>query len=172
MKHSSGKCNRHLVPAATTMLFHKAEDPKDFHWSFSPILRWLRLIGVDMNSNDLPSIRQRIYQYSLFACHVCIHVFFFIHLWNSEKRESVWIIGTQNTLTFSWTFTVHMINMSVNAVATHFLLLFHVTKKWNYLLHSFEALKNHVDPNLKVKLHRASATTVVYVIVTVQYRIS
>ena len=169
MECYSSKCNTHLASIAEAMWFQEPTEFKDLDWSFGPILRWLRLIGVDLNSYESPSIRQRVYQLSLFGCNVLLQVAFVFHLAADDKKESVWIIGKQKTLTFYWTFMTDMINVSLNAVVTHFLLLFYVGKRWKNLNASIKTVKEHFDADLKVKLRRMSVVAVVYVIVTVQY---
>ena len=149
MECYSPKYKTHLASVAEAMWFQEPTKSKDLDWSFVPILRLLRLIGVDLNSYESPSIRQRVYQLSLFGCNVLLQVAFVFHLAADDKKESVWIVGKQKTLTFYWTFMADMINISLNAVVTHFLLLFYVGKRWKNLKDSIETVKEHVDAHFE-----------------------
>ena len=167
MECYSPKCNTHLTSVAEAMWFQEPTESKDFDWSFSPILRWLRLIGVDLNSYESHSICQRVYQLSLFGCNVFIQAVYFLVA--VDEKESVWIVGKKRTSTFYWTWLTGTINMTFNALVTHSLLLFYVGKRWKNLKASIKAVKGHFDADLKVKLRRNSVVAVIYVIVAVQY---
>lgn len=157
--------HRHPVVVSETMWFHEVEDLSNFDWVLSPTLGWLRLIGVDLNSHGSLPMQRRIYQIFLFACHVCLHLSFFFYLSRSKDKESVWITGEQQTITFLTTFFVYMTNMSLNAVVTHTLLLFHVAERWKHLRFTLGATKYNIDPDFTVKCRRISLIGVVYVII-------
>ena len=150
------------------MWFDEVQDFRDFYWSFRPILGWLQMIGVDLDGAGSSSVRRKIYQLFLFTCHVCLNVTFFIHLGTSEEKESVWIKGRPNKITFSLIFIADMVNMSLNGVAIHFLLLFHVSKRWKYLKFTLEAMKTHFNPDMMIRLRRISLLGVAMVILTVE----
>ena len=147
----------------------EVEDCKDFDWSLRPIMGWLRMIGIELNGDESTSIRRRVNQLFLFGCHLSLHATFFVYLLMNGEMESVWIKGSQDTITFYSTFVADLINMSVNAIATHFLLLFHISKKWNQLQLCLGSMKRHCDPDLMTKLRRMNVIAVIYINISVKW---
>ena len=86
-------------------------DCKDFIWSLRPIMGWLRMIGIELNGDETVSMGRQVYQLFLFGCHLSLHATFFVYLLMNGEMESVWIKGSQDTITFYSTFVADLINI-------------------------------------------------------------
>lgn len=134
-----------------------------FSNSLSPLLLWLRLIGVNLihTKSGLCAVGKKkclIASYSIicFLVSVTVQTDVLLYLyWNLCEYKLHGEVQLK-TITSSWNTVIDLSNYAMYGVGSHFMLLVFVRPRWAGLVECFNRFDNHLDDTFLIRLRRVS----------------
>lgn len=144
------------------------------HNSLIPILRWFRVLGInliDQPSASLPSYLYRflcsIYGCIVFLLHLASQLYLLNLLRKREFYEAVHFMEEVFYNTVTWNMFIDYINVAVCCLGSHLILLFVVRSRWSRLLDAIESCESQLDSKLYTTLRKIAFFGSAYVIAMV-----
>ena len=139
---------------------------RDFNWSLAPIYHWLRFIGIDLRDPDSSCLK-----WAAFLVNVAIQISYYATEIHNPHIQQTLVEEKVSTKSFSITYVLDLVNISVQTGAAYLLLSFDIRKKWIHLWHFLEDMKHRFHPDLNMKLRRRSVIGTIYIVISVNTKI-
>lgn len=142
---------------------------KNWLWSTTPLVTWLKWLGVNLSDRNQTNSCWYFTLYSIFCllfsivCQVLCLNYVLKH--HKELSNTLVTENGFNSDAFTWNTVLDFVNFAAHGLGCHIVLVSFFSGRWNLLVKAFQDLESFLSADFFVGIRRASVMGVCWIII-------